>query len=99
MAGGRPREKLVHVIEKLHCRSHEEDGLVIRASGSFVLGTHMIVCGSGVQVEGIPTFDELKHDLANKCMGKFHEQFHMQPGSAIGSYSIIKQELHILQQK
>lgn len=99
LAGERPRDKLVHVIEKLHCRPHGEDGVAIRVSGSFVHGTHVIVCGSGVQVEGIPSFEEATHDLANMRMGAFHEQFHMQPGSAIGSFFISKQELHILQQK
>ena len=98
LAGDRPREKLVHVVEKLHCRPHEDDGVAIRVSGSFVLGTHIIVCGSGVQVEGMPNFEGLTHDVASNRMGVFHEQFHMKPGSAIGSYTISKQELHILQQ-
>lgn len=97
LVGDRPREKLVHVVEKLHCRPHGED-VVIRVSGSLILGTHIIVCGSGVQVEGMPNFEELSHDIASNRMGVFHEEFHMQPGSAIGSYVISKQELHILQQ-
>lgn len=98
LVGDRPREKLVHVVEKLHCRLHGEDIIVIRVSGSLILGTHFIVCGSGVQVEGMSNFEELCHDIASNRMGVFHEEFHMQPGGAIGSYVILKQELHILQQ-
>lgn len=98
LAGDRPREKLVHVVEKLHCRPDRGDIVVIRVSGSFILGTHVVVCGSGVQVEGMPDFEELSHDIASGRMGVFHEEFHMQPASAIGSYIITKQELYILQQ-
>lgn len=98
LVGDRPREKLVHVVEKLHCRLHGEDIVVIRVSGSLILGTHFIVCGSGVQVEGMSNFEELCHDIASNRMGVFHEEFHMQPGGAIGSYVISKQELHVLQQ-
>lgn len=28
--GDRPREKIVHVVEKLHCRAHGETGIAIR---------------------------------------------------------------------
>jgi len=97
LAGDRPHEKLVHVVEKIHCRPHEEDGVAIHVSGSFILGTHVIVCGSALQVEGLPFFGELTHDVASNHMGVFHEQFHMKPGSAIGIYTISKQELHILE--
>ncbi|KAJ6799364.1 mitogen-activated protein kinase kinase 3 isoform X4 [Iris pallida] len=97
LAGDRPREKMIHVVEKLHCRPHGADGVAIRVSGSFIVGTHFLIRGSGVQVEGMPNFQELSLDIPSKRLGTFHEQFHMEPGSTIGSYRIAKQELHILQ--
>ncbi|KAH7682841.1 Mitogen-activated protein kinase kinase protein [Dioscorea alata] len=96
LAGDRPCEKLVHVVEKLHCRALENDGIGIRASGSFIIGDQFLICGDGVRAEGMPSFDELSIDLASKRMGTFHEQFSLIPGSGIGTFVIAKQELYIL---
>lgn len=86
----------MHVVEKLHCRALENDGIGIRASGSFIIGDQFLICGDGVRAEGMPSFDELSIDLASKRMGTFHEQFSMIPGSGIGTFVIAKQELYIL---
>ncbi|XP_068642507.1 mitogen-activated protein kinase kinase 3 isoform X2 [Aristolochia californica] len=97
LAGECPQEKLVHVVETLQCRAHGEDGVAIRVSGSFIIGTHFLICGNGIQVEGMPHFKDLSPDLNSKRMGTFHEQFIMEPGSVIGRFFIAKQELFILQ--
>ncbi|KAJ0989036.1 hypothetical protein J5N97_007392 [Dioscorea zingiberensis] len=99
LAGDWPCEKLVHVVEKLHCRALEKDGIGIRTSGSFIRGNQFLICGDGVQAEGMLKFDELSIDLTNKRMGTFHEQFLMHPGSSIGCFIIARQELHILKQQ
>lgn len=87
----------MHVVEKLQCRAHGQDGVIIRVSGSFIIGTQFLICGNGVQVEGMPNFQDLSLDLASKRMGTFHEQFIMEPGNSIGCFFIAKQELYILQ--
>lgn len=97
MAGRRPPEKIVHVVEKLQCRPHEQDGVAIRASGSFILGNHFLICGDGVQAQGMPSIQEAPPDVARKRVGTFYEQFIMEPGNSIGSFLIAKQELYILQ--
>ncbi|KAJ6800054.1 mitogen-activated protein kinase kinase 3 isoform X4 [Iris pallida] len=97
LIGERPREKLVHVVEKFHCRPHGEDNIAIHVSGSFIAGTHFLICGSCVQVDGMPDFRELSPDIDTKRVGTFHEQFHVVPGSIIGTFEIARQELHILQ--
>ncbi|KAM2014463.1 hypothetical protein ACFX16_045120 [Malus domestica] len=33
LAGDWPSERLVHVVEKLQCRAHGQDGVAIRVSG------------------------------------------------------------------
>ncbi|KAH9790904.1 mitogen-activated protein kinase kinase 3 [Citrus sinensis] len=63
LAGDWPPEKLIHVVEKLHCRAHGEDGIAIRASGSFMIGNQFLICGDGVQVEGLPNFKDLSIDF------------------------------------
>ncbi|XP_008784973.1 mitogen-activated protein kinase kinase 3 isoform X3 [Phoenix dactylifera] len=97
LAGDRPQEKLVHVVEKLQCRLHGEDGVAIRASGSFIVGNHFLICGNGMQAEGMPNMQELSLDVASKRVGTFHEQFIMGPGSCIGCFFIVRQELYIRQ--
>ncbi|WVZ15257.1 hypothetical protein V8G54_012823 [Vigna mungo] len=92
-----PPEKLVHVVEKLQCRAHGEDGVAIRVSGSFIIGNQFLICGDGIQVEGLPNFKDLGIDIATKRMGTFHEQFLVEPTGLIGCYSIVKQELYINQ--
>ncbi|KAJ8623097.1 hypothetical protein MRB53_031626 [Persea americana] len=96
LVGDQPHERLVHVVEKLQCRAHGQDGVIIRVSGSFIIGTRFLICGNGVQVEGMPNFQDLSLDLASKRMGTFYEQFIMEPGNAIGCFFIAKQELYIL---
>ncbi|MQL71070.1 hypothetical protein Taro_003398 [Colocasia esculenta] len=98
LVGNRPNERLVHVVEKLQCRAHGEDGVAIRASGSFIVGNHFLICGNGVQAEGMPSFQELSLDVPSKRLGTFREQFIMEPGNTIGCFFIAKQELYIYQQ-
>lgn len=102
LAGEWPPEKLVHVVEKLQCRAHRgngngKDGIAIRVSGSFVVGNQFLVCGDGIQVEGLPNFKDLSVDISCKRMGSFQEQFILEPGNIIGCYIIAKQELYIVQ--
>ncbi|KAG7985684.1 hypothetical protein I3843_03G039300 [Carya illinoinensis] len=95
LAGDWPAEKLVHVVEKLQCRAHGQDGVAIRVSGSFIIGNQFLICGDGIQVEGLPNFKDLSVDLSSKRMGTFHEQFIVEPSNPIGRYYIAKQELYI----
>ncbi|KAF8378245.1 hypothetical protein HHK36_029584 [Tetracentron sinense] len=97
LAGDWPPERLVHVVEKLQCRAHGQDGVAIRASGSFIIGNQFLICGEGVQADGMPNFKDLSLDITSKRMGTFQEQFIMEPGNVIGRYFISKQELYILQ--
>lgn len=97
LVGEWPPEKLVHVVERLQCRAHGEDGVAIRVSGSFIVGNQFLICGDGIQVEGLPNFKDLGIDISSKRMGTFHEQFIVEPTSHIGRYTIVKQELYINQ--
>lgn len=97
LAGDWPPERLVHVVEKLQCRAHGQDGVAIRVSGSFIIGNQFLICGDGLQVEGLPNVKDLSIDIPSKRMGTFQEQFIMEPGNAIGRYSIAKQDLYIMQ--
>lgn len=87
----------MHVVEKLQCRAHGEDGVAIRVSGSFIVGNQFLICGDGIQVEGSPNFKDLGIDIPSKRMGAFHEQFIVEPTNLIGCYNIVKQELYINQ--
>ena len=95
--GDWPPERLVHVVEKLQCRAHGQDGVAIRVSGSFIVGNQFLICGDGVQVEGLPSFKDLSIEISRDRMGTFQEQFIMEPGDAIGRYFITKQDLYIIQ--
>ncbi|CAN6574999.1 unnamed protein product [Malus baccata var. baccata] len=97
LAGDWPPERLVHVVEKLQCRAHGQDGVAIRVSGSFIVGNQFLICGDGVQVEGLPSIKDLPIDISSKRMGTFQEQFIMEPSNIIGCYSIAEQELYIKQ--
>ncbi|KAK9272499.1 hypothetical protein L1049_002872 [Liquidambar formosana] len=97
LAGDWPHERLVHVVEKLQCRAHGQDGIAIRVSGSFIIGNQFLICGDGIQVEGLPNFKDLSIDISSKRMGTFREQFIMEPGNVIGCYCIVNQELYIIQ--
>ncbi|KAF3332820.1 mitogen-activated protein kinase kinase 3 isoform X3 [Carex littledalei] len=97
--GEQPGEKIVHVVEKLQCKPNGKDGVKIRASGSFICGTHFLICGEGVQAEGMPHIEDLSVDIPGRCVGNFREQFVMEPGTIIGSYVIGQQELYIMQSK
>ncbi|XP_047326222.1 mitogen-activated protein kinase kinase 3-like [Impatiens glandulifera] len=67
LAGDWPPEKLVHVVEKLQCKGHGQDGIAIRASGSFIIGNQFLFCGDGVQAEGLPNFkDQSAIDLESR---------------------------------
>ncbi|GMN42567.1 hypothetical protein TIFTF001_011768 [Ficus carica] len=96
LAGDWPSERLVHVVEILQCRAHGQDGVAIRVSGSFIVGNQFLICGDGIQLEGLPSFKDLSIDLSSKRMGTFREQFIMEPSSVIGRYFISKQELYIM---
>ncbi|XP_039772581.1 mitogen-activated protein kinase kinase 3-like isoform X3 [Panicum virgatum] len=97
LKGDRPREKIVHVVEKLHCRANGDTGVAIRVSGSFIVGNQFLVCGEGVKPEGMPSLDELSIDIPSKRVGQFREQFIMQPGNLMSCYYIAKQDLYIIQ--
>ncbi|EOY02491.1 Mitogen-activated protein kinase kinase 3 isoform 2 [Theobroma cacao] len=97
LLGDWPPEKLVHVVEKLQCRAHGQDGVAIRVSGSLIIGNQFLICGDGLQVEGMANFKDLAIDIPSKRMGKFQEQFIMEPRDLIGRYFIAKQELYIIQ--
>ena len=97
LKGDRPQEKIVHVVEKLHCRADGESGITIRVSGSLIVGNQFLVCGDGVKAEGIPTLDELSIGIPSKRVGQFREQFTMQLGNLMSSYYISNQDLYIIQ--
>ncbi|KAL6843724.1 hypothetical protein ACP4OV_026295 [Aristida adscensionis] len=97
LKGDRPREKIVHVVEKLYCRANGETGLAIRVSGSFIVGNQFLVCGEGLKAEGMPSLDELSIDIPSKRVGQFREQFIMEPGNLMSCYYISKQDLYIIQ--
>ncbi|PRQ54017.1 putative mitogen-activated protein kinase kinase STE-STE7 family [Rosa chinensis] len=97
LAGDWPPERLVHVVEKLQCRAQGQDGVAIRVSGSFIVGNQFLICGDGVQVEGLASIKDLSIDISSKRMGTFREQFIMEPSTIIGRYSIASQELYIMQ--
>lgn len=84
-------------MEKLQCRANGQDGVAIRVSGSFIVGNQFLICGDGIQVEGVPDFKDLSIDIPSKRMGTFQEQFIMEAGNVIGRYFIAKQELYITQ--
>ncbi|CAH1437721.1 unnamed protein product [Lactuca virosa] len=65
LAGEWPSEKLVHVVEKLQCRAHGEDGVAIRVSGSFIVGNQFLICGDGIQAEDNSLLWTLEISLAD----------------------------------
>lgn len=87
----------MHVVEKLQCRAHGQNGVALRVSGSFIVGNQFLICGDGVQVEGLPNFRDLSIDIPSKRVGTFREQFIVDTSSVIGRYFIAKQELYIVQ--
>lgn len=87
----------MHVEEKLQCRAHGQNGIAIRVTGSFIVGNQFLVCGDGLQVEGLPNFRDLSIDIPSKRMGTFREQFIVERSNIIGRYYIAKQELYISQ--
>jgi mitogen-activated protein kinase kinase 3 len=97
LKGDRPREKIVHVVEKLHCRANGETGVAIRVSGSFIVANQFLVYGEGIKAEGIPSLDELFIDIPSKRVGQFKEQFIMQQRNLMSCYYISKQDLYIIQ--
>ncbi|KAL3628821.1 Mitogen-activated protein kinase kinase 3 [Castilleja foliolosa] len=90
-------QKLVHVVEKLQCRAYGPNGIAIRVSGSFIVGNQFLICGEGVQVEGLPNFSDLSIDIPSNRMGRFNEQIILEPSDVIGQYFISEQELYITQ--
>ncbi|EPS68103.1 hypothetical protein M569_06666 [Genlisea aurea] len=89
LAGNRAGEKLVHMVEKLHCRSDGHSGFSIRASGSFLVGRQFPIRGG----------DENNSRDEDECcvkLGRFQEQFVVRRGSSmLGQYFIADQELYI----
>lgn len=45
LAGERAEERLVHVVENLQCCAFAKRGVMIRVSGTFVVGTHFVPTG------------------------------------------------------
>ncbi|KAI3464093.1 hypothetical protein Pfo_020756 [Paulownia fortunei] len=97
LAGEWPPKKLVHVVEKLQCRAHGQNAVAIRVSGSFIVGNQFLICGDGVQVEGLPNFRDLSINISSERMGTFQEQFVVETADMLGRYFIAKQELYIVQ--
>ncbi|RLM60381.1 mitogen-activated protein kinase kinase 3-like [Panicum miliaceum] len=95
LKGNRPRSKIVHVIEKVRCCAHGEEGVAIRVSGSFIVGNELLVCEDGLRAEGMPSTDEVPWDIMSKRVGRFREEFFMEPGNAMGCFIITTQKLHI----
>ncbi|KAK3121794.1 hypothetical protein QOZ80_8BG0660990 [Eleusine coracana subsp. coracana] len=95
LKGNHPRGKIVHVVEKVRCCAHGEEGVAIRVSGSFIVGNQFLVCGDVCRAEGMPSVDELPLDIMNKKVGRFREEFFMEPGNAMGCFVILRQKLYI----
>ncbi|XP_039854180.1 mitogen-activated protein kinase kinase 3-like [Panicum virgatum] len=91
----RPRSKIVHVIEKVRCCAHGEEGVAIRVSGLFIVGNELLVCEDGLRAEGMPSTDEVPFDIMSKRVGRFREEFFMEPGNAMGCFIISTQKLHV----
>ncbi|CAM0949595.1 unnamed protein product [Alopecurus aequalis] len=95
LKGTSPCEKIAHVIEEVDCCAHGEEGMSVRITGSFIVGTEFLVCADGFRAEGSLSIDELSPDILSKQAGHFQEDFFLEPGTAMGCYVISKQELHI----
>jgi len=95
LKGNRRRSKVVHVIEKVRCCAHGEEGVAIRVSGSFIVGNELLVCEDGLRAEGMPSTDEVPLDIMSKRVGRFREEFFMEPGNAMGCFIISTQKLHV----
>ncbi|TKY61129.1 Mitogen-activated protein kinase kinase 3 [Spatholobus suberectus] len=66
LVGDWPPERLVHVVERLQCRAHSENGVAMWVSRSFIIGNQFLVCGDGISVEGLPNFKDLEIDIFSK---------------------------------
>ena len=95
LKGNHPRSKVVYVIEKVRCCAHGEEGVAIRVSGSFIVGNELLVCEDGLRAEGMPSTDEVPLDIMSKRVGRFREEFFMEPGNAMGCFIISTQKLHV----
>uniref|UniRef100_A0ACD5XHL3 Uncharacterized protein n=1 Tax=Avena sativa TaxID=4498 RepID=A0ACD5XHL3_AVESA len=95
LKGNSPCEKIAHVMEKVYCCTHGEEGMSVQVSGSFIVGNEFLVCADGFRAEGMPSIDELSPDILSNQAGHFQEDFFFEPGTAMGCYVISKQELHI----
>ncbi|CAL5012683.1 unnamed protein product [Urochloa decumbens] len=96
LKGNGPRGKIVHVIEKVRCCAHGEEGVTIGVSGSFTVGNELLVCEDGLRAEGMPSSDEVPFNIMSKRIGRFREEFFMVPGNAMGCFIISRQKLHIV---
>ncbi|RLN04567.1 mitogen-activated protein kinase kinase 3-like [Panicum miliaceum] len=86
LKGNRPRSKIVHVIERVRCCAHGEEGVAIRVSGSLIVGNELLVCEDGLRAErmpsadeGMPSSDEVPFDIMSKRVGRFREEFFVEP--------------------
>ncbi|KAM0921683.1 hypothetical protein ACQ4PT_006642 [Festuca glaucescens] len=95
LKGNSPCEKIAHVVEKVYCCAHGEEGMSVQVSGSFIVGNEFPVCADGFRAEGMPSMEELSPDILSNQAGHFQEDFFLEPGTAMGCYIIAKQELHI----
>ncbi|CAL5001914.1 unnamed protein product [Urochloa decumbens] len=97
LKGNGPRGKIVHVIEKVRCCAHGEEGVAIGVSGSFTVGNELLVCEDGLRAEGMPSSDEVPFNIMSKRIGRFREEFFMVPGNAMGCFIISRQKLHVIE--
>uniref|UniRef100_A0ACD5XMV6 Uncharacterized protein n=1 Tax=Avena sativa TaxID=4498 RepID=A0ACD5XMV6_AVESA len=52
LKGNSPCEKIAHVMEKVYCCTHGEEGMSVQVSGSFIVGNEFLVCADGFRAEG-----------------------------------------------
>lgn len=93
MAGEQKSERLVHTIDNLECCAYGRRGVMIRVSGSLVVGRAFIPPGDTV-VEGQANGSSGYRGHGKK-LGSFVELFVIEPGEASGQYLISKQELYV----
>eukprot|EP00271_Cylindrocystis_brebissonii_P013001 TRINITY_DN3253_c0_g1_i1.p1 TRINITY_DN3253_c0_g1~~TRINITY_DN3253_c0_g1_i1.p1 ORF type:complete len:284 (+),score=50.14 TRINITY_DN3253_c0_g1_i1:855-1706(+) len=86
-------ERLVHTMDNLECCAFGRRGVMVRVSGSLVVGTGFIPPGDSTHTEGMYNNGQYESHGAQK--GTFNELFVMEPGEQQGSYWISKQEINL----
>lgn len=92
LAGEQRGERIVHAVDNMECCAFGRRGLMIRVSGSLVIGQGFVPPGDGMPdgQDGNGSYDSQV-----RRMGSFKELFVTEPGEQLGSYRIINQDLHI----